>query len=147
MFDLWVLLVFGVLGYAMRRYGFPLAPMILGVVLGDNAEINLIRALASDTDLTLFFTRPWSLFFLIIAAFSTAFPWYQKYRGRQKWTLAFMPALTIALALPLSMMEGVFRPAVAAALVCGGVYLLYRKHRSGWALDASTVLTRQLREG
>ena len=101
-FDLWVLLVFGVVGYAMRRYGFPLAPMILGVVLGDNAEINLIRALATDSDLTLFFTRPWSLFFLMIAAFSTAFPWFQKHRGRKKWTLFFMPAMALSLALPLA---------------------------------------------
>ncbi len=146
-FDLWVLLVFGILGYAMRRYGFPLAPMILGVVLGDNAEINLIRALATDSDLTIFFTRPWSLFFLMIAAFSIAFPWYQKHRGRRKWTLFFMPAMALSLSLPLAMMEGVFRPAVAAALFLTGVFLLYRRHRSGWALDPSLANDHQLREG
>jgi putative tricarboxylic transport membrane protein len=146
-FDLWVLLVFGVLGYAMRRYGFPLAPMILGVVLGDNAEINLIRALATDSDLTIFFTRPWSLFFLMIAAFSTAFPWYQKHRGRRKWTLFFMPAMALSLSLPLALMEGVFRPSVAAALFLTGVFLLYRRHRGGWALDPSLANDHQLREG
>jgi putative tricarboxylic transport membrane protein len=146
-FDLWVLLVFGILGYAMRRYGFPLAPMILGVVLGDNAEINLIRALATDSDLTIFFTRPWSLFFLMIAAFSIAFPWYQKHRGRRKWTLFFMPAMALSLSLPLAMMEGVFRPAVAVALFLTGVFLLYRRHRSGWALDPSLANDHQLREG
>lgn len=146
-FDLWVLLGFGVLGYAMRRYGFPLAPMILGVVLGDNAEVNLIRALATDTDLTIFFTRPWSLFFLLIAGFSTAFPWYQKYRGRAKWTLAFTPAIAICLALPLFMMGGIFRPCVAGALVCIGIYLLYRRHSGGWALDPTATEAHQLREG
>jgi putative tricarboxylic transport membrane protein len=146
-FDLWVLLVFGILGYAMRRYGFPLAPMILGVVLGDNAEINLIRALATDSDLTIFFTRPWSLFFLMIAAFSTAFPWYQKHRGRRKWTLFFMPAMALSLSLPLAMMEGMFRPGVAAALFLTGVFLLYRRHRNGWALDPSLANDHQLREG
>ncbi len=146
-FDLWVLLGFGVLGYAMRRYGFPLAPMILGVVLGDNAEINLIRALATDSDLTIFFTRPWSLFFLMIAAFSTAFPWFQKHRGRKKWTLFFAPVLMMCLALPLSMMEGIFRPSVAAALFLTGVFLLYRRHRSGWALDPNLAANQQLREG
>jgi putative tricarboxylic transport membrane protein len=146
-FDLWVLLGFGVLGYAMRRYGFPLAPMILGVVLGDNAEINLIRALATDTDLTIFFTRPWSLFFLMVAGFSTAFPWYQKYRGRQKWTLFFTPMIAICLAGPMFMMGGVFRPSVAGALVCIGLYLLVRRHRGGWALDPKAIEEHQLREG
>ncbi len=146
-FDLWVLLVFGVLGYAMRRYGFPLAPMILGVVLGDNAEINLIRALATDSDLTLFFTRPWSLFFVMIAVFSTAFPWYQKHRGRMKWTLFFMPCMALSLALPLAMMGGVFRPCVGGALFVAGVFLLYRRQRSGWALDPSLANDHQLREG
>ncbi|MEK9751869.1 MAG: tripartite tricarboxylate transporter permease [Rhodospirillaceae bacterium] len=146
-FDLWVLLVFGILGYAMRRYGFPLAPMILGVVLGDNAEINLIRALATDSDLTIFFTRPWSLFFMMIAAFSTAFPWYQKHRGRRKWTLFFMPSIALSLSLPLALMEGVFRPSIAAALFLAGVVLLYRRHRGGWALDPSLANDHQLREG
>ena len=146
-FDLWVLLGFGVLGYAMRRYGFPLAPMILGVVLGNNAEINLIRALATDTDLTIFFTRPWSLFFLLIAGFSTAFPWYQKYRGRQKWTLFFTPMIAICLAGPMFMMGGIFRPSVAGALVCIGLFLLIRRYRDGWALDPSAIEEHQLREG
>ena len=121
--------------------------MILGVVLGDNAEINLIRALATDTDLTIFFTRPWSLFFLMVAGFSTAFPWYQKYRGRQKWTLFFTPMIAICLAGPMFMMGGVFRPSVAGALVCIGLYLHVRRHRGGWALDPKAIEEHQLREG
>ena len=73
-FDIWTLLVFGILGYVMRTLGFPLAPMILGVVLGNIAELNLSRALAISDDIGLFVTRPWSLFFLIVAAFSLVFP-------------------------------------------------------------------------
>ncbi len=61
-FDIWVLLIFGVLGYAMRTLGFALAPMILGVVLGHLAELNLNRAISTSDDMTLFITRPWSLF-------------------------------------------------------------------------------------
>ena len=53
-FDIWTLLWFGVIGYTMRVLGFPLAPMILGVVLGNIAEINLSRALAISDDVTLF---------------------------------------------------------------------------------------------
>lgn len=146
-FDLWVLLAFGVLGYAMRCYGFPLAPMILGVVLGDNAEINLIRALATDDNLMLFFTRPWSLFFIMIAVFSTAFPWYQKYRGRQQWTLFFTPALVLLVSIPMFMMDGWVRPCFGGVLIATGLYMLYRRYRSGWALDAADAEAQQLREG
>jgi putative tricarboxylic transport membrane protein len=53
------MLGFGVLGYLLRRYGFPVAPLVLGIVLGDLMEKNLRRGLVlSDGDLTPFFTRP-----------------------------------------------------------------------------------------
>ncbi|MDP4795757.1 MAG: tripartite tricarboxylate transporter permease [Rhodospirillales bacterium] len=146
-FDLWGLLLFGVLGYAMRRYKFPLAPMILGVVLGDNAEINLIRALATDDNLMIFIMRPWSLFFLMIAAFSVAFPWFQKYRGKRKWTLFFSPIFAMMLSIPMFMMEGQLRPIVGAGLICLGLYVLYKRYRSGWALVPVGDDEHQLIEG
>lgn len=133
-FDLWTLFWFGIIGYAMRQYGFPLVPMILGVVLGDNAEINLIRALATSTDLTLFVSRPWSLFFILISVFSFAFPWYQNLRTSQKWTLYFIPCLPLALSVPLFMMGGWVRPAFAAVLVGVGCWLFWKRHRDGWHL-------------
>ena len=135
-FDLWTLFWFGLLGYSMRRYGFPLAPMILGVVLGDNAEINLIRALASDDNLWLFVTRPWSLFFLTVACFSIIFPWYQKKRTAQKWTLFFAPAIPIALSIPMFMMGGWVRPGVAVLLVAFAVWMLWRRYQNDWMLPA-----------
>ena len=50
---------FGVLGYVMRRTGFPLAPVILGLVLGPLMEKNLRRALAlSDGDWGVLFSSP-----------------------------------------------------------------------------------------
>ena len=133
-FDLWTLFWFGLLGYAMRRFGFPLAPMILGVVLGDNAEVNLIRALASDDNLWLFITRPWSLFFLTIACFSIIFPWYQKVRATQKWTLLFTPAIPLMLSVPMFMMGGWVRPGIAVALIALGTLMLWRRYQSGWLL-------------
>jgi putative tricarboxylic transport membrane protein len=60
----YVLLASGVLGYAMVKFGFPLAPFILGVILGDQIEINLIRSLMTDADPWLFLTRPISGFLL-----------------------------------------------------------------------------------
>ncbi len=59
MFDVYVMLVFGIVGYLLRQFGYPMAPLVLGIVLGDLLEKNLRRALIlSDGDLTPFFTRP-----------------------------------------------------------------------------------------
>ncbi|MEQ8227748.1 MAG: tripartite tricarboxylate transporter permease [Rhodospirillales bacterium] len=134
--DLWTLLWFGILGFLMRHFGFPLAPMILGVVLGNIAELNLARAMAIDTDLTHFLTRPWSLFFLIIALFSAAFPWFQAQRSKKKWTLFYLPVACFAMSVPLFMMGGIPRPVIACVVVAGGVWVLYKRWKSGWALDA-----------
>ena len=123
----------------LRSYGFPLAPMILGVVLGNIAEINLSRALTItdtwETAVTAFLTRPWSLFFLILAVFSAIFPWYQAARADKRWTRAFVPLLVLAVSVPLFMMGGWIRPAIGAGLMALGVTLLWRRARRGWLTD------------
>lgn len=59
LFDVYVMLAFGLIGFALRHYGYPMAPLVLGIVLGDLMEKNLRRALIlSDGDLSPFFTRP-----------------------------------------------------------------------------------------
>ena len=137
-FDLWTLLWFGILGFVMRHFGFPLAPMILGVVLGNIAELNLARALAITPDLTPFFTRPWSLFFMIIAVFSALFPLFQGHRKMKKtWTLFFMPAACFAVSVPLYMMGGVPRPVLATIVVGFGAYQLWRRWQNGWRFEAA----------
>jgi len=135
-FDLWTLLWFGVLGFLMRHFGFPLAPMILGVVLGDIAELNLARALAISTEISPFFTRPWSLFFLIVAVFSAFFPLFQEHRGKFKWTLFFLPFACFAVSVPLYLMGGVARPVIAVIVLGFGVYTLWKRWKSGWKLTA-----------
>jgi putative tricarboxylic transport membrane protein len=134
--DLWTLLWFGILGFLMRHFGFPLAPMILGVVLGNIAELNLSRAMAINESLLPFVTRPWSLFFMIIAVFSAAFPWFQAARGKKKWTLFYLPLACFALSVPLFMMGGIPRPLIACAVIGLGLWTLYRRWKSGWALEA-----------
>ena len=146
-FDLWSLLWFGILGFIMRQFGFPLAPMILGVVLGNIAELNLARALAITPDLTPFFTRPWSLFFLIIALFSAVFPVFQLHRGRRTWTLLYMPFACFAASVPLYMMGGVPRPIIATIVVAFGTWTLFRRWKSGWALDKTLSQERDYAEG
>ncbi|MGV3728564.1 tripartite tricarboxylate transporter permease [Hydrogenophaga sp.] len=59
LFDVYVMLAFGLIGFALRHYGYPMAPLVLGIVLGDLLEKNLRRALIlSDGNLSPFFTRP-----------------------------------------------------------------------------------------
>jgi putative tricarboxylic transport membrane protein len=59
LFDVYVMLAFGILGFFLRGFGYPMAPLVLGIVLGELLEKNLRRALLlSDGDLTPFFTRP-----------------------------------------------------------------------------------------
>jgi putative tricarboxylic transport membrane protein len=82
LFDIWVMLGFGVLGFILRRFNYPMAPFVLGIVLGDLLDKNLRRGLVlSDGDLTPFFTRPISAvmaaivvltILMNIAAFRTA---------------------------------------------------------------------------
>ena len=58
-FDVYVMLIFGVIGFGLRHFGYPMAPLVLGIVLGDLLEKNLRRALIlSDGDISPFFTRP-----------------------------------------------------------------------------------------
>lgn len=59
LFDVWTMLLFGLLGYALRKFSFPVAPLVLGIVLGDLMEKSLRRGLVlSDGDLLPFVTRP-----------------------------------------------------------------------------------------
>lgn len=58
-FDVWVCLAFGVVGWVMRRINFPTAPLVLGVILGPLAERYFLTSLANyRQDWTVFFTRP-----------------------------------------------------------------------------------------
>ena len=45
LFDIWVMLAFGVCGFVLRRCGYPMAPLVLGIVLGDLLDKNLRRGL------------------------------------------------------------------------------------------------------
>lgn len=69
-FDVYSVLFFGLLAFALEKGGFPLAPIILGFVLGPMIETNLLRAMMQSKGSVLpFFTRPISAVFLIIAIF------------------------------------------------------------------------------
>jgi putative tricarboxylic transport membrane protein len=58
MFDVWMMVVFGVLGYVFKKLEYPLAPLVLAIVLGDRAEASFRQAmLVSQGDMTIFFSN------------------------------------------------------------------------------------------
>lgn len=71
LFDIWITIIFGILGYFMNKYQYPIPPVLLGIILGPMVESNLGRALLiSHGSYTVFFTRPISVFFIVIIVFS-----------------------------------------------------------------------------
>jgi len=73
--DLVLMTGFGVLGYGMRKLGFPLAPLILGLVLGPLAETNLRRSLAlSGGEWSVLFSSPIAIALWVLAAASVVGP-------------------------------------------------------------------------
>jgi len=58
MFDVYLMLVFGVIGYVFKKLNYPLAPMVLALVLGDRAEENFRNAIkGSQGDMSIFFSN------------------------------------------------------------------------------------------
>lgn len=84
-FDVFLAFGFGVLGYIFKKYEFPLAPAILGMVLGFMIEANLRRSLLlSQGDFTIFFTRPLSLLLIVLAFVSFVYPIYKGWQQQRK---------------------------------------------------------------
>src|SRR5690242_7633914 len=86
MIDVWYMLIFGVIGYVFKKLDYPLAPLVLALVLGDLAENALRQSLImSQGSLTIFFTRPIAgaitsvaVFFLLMPVIT---PWWRSLRG------------------------------------------------------------------
>ena len=85
MFPVYVTLVFGVIGYVLRKVDIPTAPIVLALVLVPMAEANYRRALVvADGSHTVFFLSPISLILLLAAASSFLVPLIRKYRQSRK---------------------------------------------------------------
>ncbi|MBO8162845.1 MAG: tripartite tricarboxylate transporter permease [Brevibacillus sp.] len=83
-FDLVLLVVCGVAGYFLSKHDYPLAPLVLGLVLGPMIENNMRRALTTaNGDFTIFLSEPLSLLFLLLAFLWIALPLLVRKRGRQ----------------------------------------------------------------
>jgi putative tricarboxylic transport membrane protein len=84
-FDIWSILIFGVIGYLLLKADFPLPPLILGFILGRTLETNLRRGLMySHGDFLEFFRHPISLVFLVLAMLSVVFSLLKLKRQKAK---------------------------------------------------------------
>jgi putative tricarboxylic transport membrane protein len=83
LFDVWVALIFGVIGYVMRKFGFPIAPMVLASVLAQMLETSLQQSLLiSQGSPFIFFTRPIAAFFMTLALLSIVRGIYVQIKSR-----------------------------------------------------------------
>jgi putative tricarboxylic transport membrane protein len=86
MIDIWYMLIFGVIGYVFKKLDYPLAPLVLALVLGDMAENALRQSLImSQGSLMIFLNRPISgvitavaIFFFVLPLLT---PWWRKIRA------------------------------------------------------------------
>lgn len=83
--DLWVMLGCGVLGFFAKRYNFSIAALILGLVLGDIAEVGLVNGIGiTRGDWVEFFTRPFTLGTLLAALALLVIPFVIARLGKRK---------------------------------------------------------------
>ena len=86
--DVWLMVIFGIVGYLFERFRFPITPLVLGVILGPLAESSFMTTMISyGNDWTQFFTRPISGTIMAGAIFTLLVPairhWQQKYKQRR----------------------------------------------------------------
>ncbi len=94
LFDIWVSIGFGILGYLMRKLDFPAAPVVLALILSPMMEEALRQSLIiSKGSMDVFVTRPMSLVLLLMAAASVGFSVYSRVKAANK-TESFIEAIS-----------------------------------------------------
>ncbi|WP_414834059.1 tripartite tricarboxylate transporter permease [Afifella sp. YEN Y35] len=85
LFDVWLVLGFGVLGYFMERWRIPGAPLVIALVLGPILETNLRRSLQiSGGDWMIFFTSPLSYAIMALIVLTLAYPIFARRQQRKR---------------------------------------------------------------
>ncbi|UCE30852.1 MAG: tripartite tricarboxylate transporter permease, partial [Burkholderiales bacterium] len=81
-FDIWVMLGFGVLGYVMNRCGIPIAPLLIGFILGPIVETGFRQSLiVGRGDWSIFVLQPISAAFLALSVLVLGWSAYREWRG------------------------------------------------------------------
>jgi putative tricarboxylic transport membrane protein len=85
MLDVYIALIFGVVGYLFRRFGFAVAPVAIGLILGEMVETNLQNSLKIfEGDWTQILMQPLAAFFLILAVLGISQPYIVGYFRKRK---------------------------------------------------------------
>jgi putative tricarboxylic transport membrane protein len=98
MTDVWVAVIFGIIGYVMKRSHFPTAPLVLGLVLAPLLETNFRQSmLLSKGSYSIFFERPISLVLLLLCAVSLVISIYWSYRQAKNQRKQHIPTKGVEL--------------------------------------------------
>ena len=83
--DIWIALIFGVIGFFARRHGFAVAPIAVGLILGEMVETNLQNSLKMfDGQWWMILTQPLAAFFLVLAFLGLCGPYIYGMITKQK---------------------------------------------------------------
>jgi putative tricarboxylic transport membrane protein len=84
MSDVWITAGSGVIGYFMRKFNYPIAPLVLGLILGPLAERNFMTTIISyHNDWTVFFTRPVSGVAMLLSILALLLPVWKSFTARR----------------------------------------------------------------
>ena len=84
--DVWIVLIFGVIGFFARRHGFAVAPIAVGLILGEMVETNLQNSLKMfDGEWWLILTQPLAALFLVLAFLGLCGPWIFQRLHTRRW--------------------------------------------------------------
>ncbi len=84
--DVWIMFIFGFLGYALEKYGFPLTPLVLGIILGPIAEKAFFKGMMIYNSFWPFLTRPIAGTLMFFAILSCLYPTIRDMIQRRKAT-------------------------------------------------------------
>jgi putative tricarboxylic transport membrane protein len=92
MHDVWLMLVFGIVGYLMRKLDYPMAPAVLAIVLGPLAETSLRQSLLmSSGSFDIFFSRPISGVIMVIAVILLFMPLINTFNSMMRRQMSRWP--------------------------------------------------------
>jgi putative tricarboxylic transport membrane protein len=87
MSDVWMIVIFGVLGYLFEKFSFPIAPMVLGAILGPIGETSFMRGMiSSGNDWTVFFTGPICGTLMVASFMALSYPLLREYWSTRRRT-------------------------------------------------------------
>jgi len=89
MFDVWTMLLFGVLGYVMTKFGFSVPSLLIGFILGRDLEKYFVDSIkGAGGSLGIFFSRPIGNVIWVLIAFSLGWAFYDEHRTKKRARLA-----------------------------------------------------------